>query len=73
MEIEDIKTSGVQTALKINAKTKGRAPLMLVSKAGDSEVVRTCRELNAAGYILKPYQPVFVKYEIERILKGFEA
>ena len=32
--------------------------------------VTLCRNLDAAGYIVRPYKPVFVKTEIKRILMG---
>lgn len=71
MDIEMPVMSGIQAAIQANMLTGGTVPILFVSDVGDTETVKICRELKAGGYILRPYQPVFVKSEIERILDGW--
>ncbi len=68
MDIDMPKMTGVEATRRINDITKGKTPVLFVSAVRDREVVLTCRELNAAGYVARPYQSVYIKAEVERIL-----
>ena len=70
MDIDMPEMDGVETARKIKEMTKDRIPILFVTALSDKETVMMCRRINAAGYILRPYNPVFVKSEIKRILTG---
>ena len=70
MDIDMPEMNGVETARKIKELTKDRVPILFVTAICDKETVLMCRRMNAAGYILRPYNPVYVKSEIKRILTG---
>lgn len=68
MDIDMPEMTGVQAAETINIMTEGHIPILFVSSICDVNTVLMCKELNAAGYIVRPYKSVYVKSEIERIL-----
>ena len=61
---------GVETAKRIQEMAAGNIPILFVSEVKDRDVECACRKMNAAGYIVRPFQPVFIKSEIKRILTG---
>lgn len=70
MDIDMPEMNGIETARKILEMTKGKVPILFVTALCDRETVALCREMNAAGYIIRPYKPVYIKSEIKRILTG---
>ncbi len=70
MDIDMPGMNGVETVKHINQMTNQTVPILFVTVVCDRETVLMCRKMNAAGYILRPYKPVFVKSEIKRILTG---
>lgn len=70
MDIDMPEMNGIETAKEIQKMTKETVPILFVTAICDKETVRLCRELHAAGYILRPYKPVYIKSEINRILTG---
>ena len=70
MDIDMPEMNGIETAKKIQEMTEGSVPILFVTAVCDRETVITCRSMNAAGYILRPYKPTYVKSEIKRILTG---
>lgn len=73
MDIDMPEMDGVETTRAINAITDNQVPVVFVTAITDINTVLTCKELNAAGYIARPYKSVYIKSEIERVLEGVEA
>lgn len=71
MDIDMPGLNGIETAKKIQEMTDKKIPILFVTAICDRETVKVCRDMDAAGYIVRPYQPVYVKSEIMRILKGW--
>ncbi len=71
MDIDMPGMDGIETASRIQKMTEEKIPILFVSAICDRQTVMLCRSMNAAGYIVRPYQPVYVKSEILRILKGW--
>lgn len=70
MDIDMPEMDGVEAARRIKEFTKGTVPILFVSALCDRKTVLACKELNAAGYIVRPYKSVYIKAEIERVLSG---
>ena len=69
MDIDMPEMDGIETARRIKAKTVKKVPLIFVTSLCDRETVLRCRELSPESYIVRPYNPVYVKTEISRILE----
>ena len=70
MDIMMPEMDGIETAKRIMEMTDHTVPILFVTALCDRQTVTLCRNLDAAGYIVRPYKPVFVKTEIKRILMG---
>ena len=70
MDIDMPEMDGIETAKRVQEKTCSQVPIMFVSAICNRETVMMCREMNAAGYIIRPYNQVFMKSEIKRVLTG---
>lgn len=70
MDIDMPEMDGIETARRVQEKTCCQVPIMFVSAICDRETVIMCREMKAAGYIIRPYNQVFMKSEIKRVLTG---
>lgn len=73
MDIDMPQMNGIETTKEIRKIQKKDIPVMFVTSVTEKSVVLACKELNAAGYIIRPYQPAYVKSEIERILYGWDV
>lgn len=62
--------NGIDVAAKIRDLTGDSVPVLFVIDNYDRGLVARCRKAGAAGYIVRPYKPVYVKAEIKRILSG---
>lgn len=62
--------NGIDVAAKIRDLTGDSVPVLFVIDNYDKGLVARCRKAGAAGYIVRPYKPVYVKAEIKRILSG---
>ena len=71
MDIDMPEMDGIETVRQINTRTKNYIPILFVTALADKETVMECKSLDPAGYIIRPYKPVFVKSEIDRILNGW--
>lgn len=58
------------TDLALLKKTYPQIPIIVVSAHEESNIVRTCLEFNASGYIVKSSDPVEMKLAINKILSG---
>ena len=70
MDIDMPDMDGIETARRIQEITAGSVPILFVTALSDKNTVVLCRNMNAAGYIVRPYKPVYIKSEIKRILTG---
>ena len=70
IDIDMPEMNGIETAKKIQEMTKHQIPILFVTALCDRDTVMQCREVNAAGYIVRPYKLVFLKSEIKRIITG---
>lgn len=70
MDIDMPEMNGIEAAKRIQELTGGKVPILFVTALCDKETVTLCRDMNAAGYIVRPYKPVYIKSEIKRILTG---
>lgn len=70
MDIDMPEMDGMEATRRIQELTEKTVPVLFVTALCDRETVLVCRELDAAGYIVRPYKPVYVKAEVKRILTG---
>ena len=56
--------------LALLKKTHPHIPFIVVSAYEDADVVRTCLDYNASGYIVKSSDPTEIKSAIQKILDG---
>lgn len=70
MDIDMPEMDGIETTQRIREQFGMQIPILYVTALSDKETVLKCRMMNAAGYILRPYNPTFMKSEIDRILTG---
>lgn len=70
MDIDMPEMDGIEAARRIQEMTDSKVPILFVTALCDKETVIMCRDMNAAGYIVRPYKPVYIKSEIKRILTG---
>lgn len=70
IDINMPKLDGIETAKKLQEMTDNSIPILFVTALCDKNTVLRCREINAAGYIIRPYKKVFLKSEIKRIITG---
>jgi CheY-like chemotaxis protein len=68
MDIDMPEMDGIETARRIQEMTGRTIPILFVTTLCDKKTVMACRELNAAGYVVRPYNSSFIKGEIQRIL-----
>lgn len=70
LDVDMTGLSGIETGGIINARYDMKIPLLFVTALSDRDTVLKCRELGAKGYIIRPYQPVYILSEVKRILEG---
>lgn len=70
MDIDMPDMDGIEAAKQIQDKTKSKIPILFVTAISDRETVKQCQSIGAAGYIIRPYKPTFIKSELKRILTG---
>ncbi|MDE7207321.1 MAG: HD domain-containing protein [Lachnospiraceae bacterium] len=68
LDMDMPRISGFDAAEKIQGIVGDFVPMLFVINTNDKSVVARCRKAGAAGYIVRPYKPTFVKAEIKRIL-----
>ena len=70
MDIVMPEMDGIEAARQIKELTHNQVPILFVTALRDKETVIKCREVNAAGYVARPYKRVFLQSEIKRIVTG---
>ncbi len=70
LDMEMPEMNGIDAATKIRDLMGDSVPVLFVIDNYDKGLVARCRRAGAAGYIVRPYKPVYVKAEIRRILLG---
>ncbi|MBQ0041712.1 MAG: response regulator [Lachnospiraceae bacterium] len=68
MDIDMPEMLGTECAEIINEDYNHSIPILFVSALSSLDVVLKCRELKAAGYIIRPYNSVYIQSEVERII-----
>ncbi len=70
MDIDMPDMSGIDAVKRINELTNKSVPVLFVTAISDHDTVAMCQSLGAAGYVIRPYKPAYIKAEIKRILLG---
>ncbi len=70
LDMDMPEMNGIDAAIKIRDLTGNTVPVLFVIDSYDKNLVARCRKAGAAGYIVRPYKPAYVKSEIKRILSG---
>ena len=70
MDVDMPDMDGIETARKIHEDLGLDIPIMFVTTLNDMETVSKCQKVGAKGYIVRPYQPTFIKSELKRIITG---
>jgi len=72
MDINMPEMDGITTIKEIKKLVKVDIPVMVVTTQCDRATVLECRSLGCVGYMIRPYNEVYMKAEIDRILNGEE-
>jgi len=70
MDIDMPGMDGIETVRRIKEEMHIEIPVLFVTAINDAATVQKCRNLGAGGYIVRPYQPTFIKSELKRIITG---
>lgn len=70
MDIDLPDMNGITTIEKIHKELGLDIPVIFVTVFSDRETVLKCKEVNAKDYIVKPYQPAYIKERIRLALEG---
>ena len=70
LDIDMPEMDGIEAAKRIQAMTGSSIPIIFVTALGDRNTVLNCQKLNASGYVLRPFNSVFIRTEIKRALTG---
>lgn len=73
LDIDMPQMDGIETAKRVMEMTNNGIPIMFVSALCDTQTIMACRELHVAGYVVRPYKPVYIRAEIDRIIDRWEA
>lgn len=70
IDMDMVEMNGIEAAEKIRGIVGEEVPVLFVIESHDKGLIARCRKAGAAGYIVRPYKPAYVKAEIKRILTG---
>lgn len=70
LELNMPRINGFEAAERLRGIIGDSVPILFEIDTNDKSVIARCRKEGAAGYIVRPYKPIFVKAEIRRILTG---
>lgn len=72
MDVDMPSMSGIEAAERVLKMTGRSVPILFVSALCDVETVLACKALDVEGYVARPYKPVYICSEVERILNRWE-
>jgi DNA-binding response OmpR family regulator len=65
------RMNGIQVCAKLKELLGAdMPPVLFIIEESTRELVSKCRRAGAAGYIVRPFKPTYVKAEIKRVLTG---
>lgn len=70
MDIDMPEMDGIELTRLIRKQSEKKFPILYVIAVSDRETIMKCQRMDAAGYILRPYNQTFLKAEVSRILTG---
>ena len=68
MDVAMPNKSGIETTKEIRERFPDQVPVIFVSALHDIQTVLECRNIQAADYILKPFDPAYMKKRIRIVL-----
>ena len=71
MDIDMPGMHGIEAAEIISKKIDENIPILFVSALCNVETVMEVKRLNAAGYVLRPYNNMYILGEIDRIINNY--
>ncbi len=71
MDVDMPDMDGIETTKRIQEITNGTIPVLFVSALHDKKTVLACRDLGGAGYVVRPYNEVYLISQIRKILIGW--
>lgn len=69
MDIDMPDMDGIEATKRIKQIIGDKVPVLFVTSLSDRDTVLKCREIGAAGYIIRPYKPVYIKAEVKRLIE----
>ena len=69
MDIDMPQMTGIETVKRVHAEISDKIPILFVSSLCDPKTVMSCKNLNVDGYVVRPYNDVYIMSEIKRILE----
>lgn len=72
LDVDMPDMNGIETAERTLKLTERKVPILFVSALRDAQTVLACRSLGVEGYVGRPYKPIYIRSEIQRILNRWE-
>lgn len=72
MDVDMPGMNGIEAAERVLKLTERRIPILFVSALCDAKTVLACRSLKVEGYVARPYKPIYITSEIQRILNHWD-
>ena len=69
MDMPDM--DGVETVSLLHRSMDQVPSILFVADRCDAKMVKTCGEMKAAGYMIRPYRKAYIRTEVERILNDW--
>lgn len=69
MDIDMPQMTGIETVKAVHEEISDQIPIMFVSSLCDPGTVMSCKQLNVNGYVVRPYNDIYILSEIKRILE----
>ncbi len=73
MDVDMPEMTGIEAAERVNQMTDHKVPILFVSALCDVKTILACKSLEVEGYVARPYKPVYICSEIERILNRWDV